>query len=150
MSVTQNLSYSHGASAEPLLGETIGDNLRRMAAAHAASEALVDVPTGRRWTYVQLDAATDDVARGLLAAGVATGDRVGIWAPNCAEWVLLQYGTAKMGAILVNINPAYRSHELGYVLKQAGISVLVSAENFKTSNYRAMIEEVSGDLPDPR
>jgi fatty-acyl-CoA synthase len=150
MSVTQNLSYSHGASAEPLLGETIGDNLRRMAAAHAASEALVDVPTGRRWTYVQLDAATDDVARGLLAAGVATGDRVGIWAPNCAEWVLLQYGTAKMGAILVNINPAYRSHELGYVLKQAGISVLVSAENFKTSNYRAMIEEVSGDLPDLR
>jgi fatty-acyl-CoA synthase len=150
MSAIQDLSYSHGASAEPLLGETIGDSLRRIAAAHAASEAMVDVPTGRRWTYAQLDADTDDVARGLLAAGVATGDRVGIWAPNCAEWVLLQYGTAKMGAILVNINPAYRSHELGYVLRQAGISVLVSAESFKTSDYRAMIEEVRGDLTELR
>ncbi len=139
------LSYSHGSSPEPLLGETIGDSLRRIAAAHGASEALVDVPTGRRWTYAELDADTEDVALGLIAAGVAKGDRVGIWAPNCAEWVLLQYGSAKMGAILVNINPAYRSHELGYVLKQAGISVLVSAENFKTSDYRAMIEEVRGD-----
>jgi fatty-acyl-CoA synthase len=150
MSAPQDLSYSHGASPDPLLGETIGDSLRRIAAAHAASEAMVDVPTGRRWTYAQLDAETDDVARGLLAAGVATGDRVGIWAPNCAAWVLLQYGSAKVGAILVNINPAYRSHELGYVLKQAGISVLVSAENFKTSDYRAMIEEVRGDLTELR
>jgi fatty-acyl-CoA synthase len=150
MSAPADLSYSHGASADPLLGETVGDNLRRIAAAYAASEALVDVPTGRRWTYAQLDADTDDVARGLLAAGVASRDRVGIWAPNCAEWVLLQYATAKMGAILVNINPAYRSHELGYVLKQAGISVLVSAESFKTSDYRGMIEEVRGGLSDLR
>ncbi len=147
MSAITELSYSHGASPEPLLGETIGDNLRRVAAAHGGSEALVDVPTGRRWTYAQLDAHTDDVARGLIAAGVAKGDRVGIWAPNCAEWVLLQYGTAKMGAILVNINPAYRSHELGYVLGQAGISLLVSAEGFRTSDYRAMIEAVRSDLP---
>jgi fatty-acyl-CoA synthase len=150
MPAANDLSYSHGASPEPLLGETIGDSLRRIAAAHGDSEALVDVPTGRRWTYAQLDAATDAVARGLIASGVATGDRVGIWAPNCAEWVLLQYGSAKMGAILVNINPAYRSHELGYVLKQAGISVLVSAESFKTSDYRGMIEEVRGGLPDLR
>jgi fatty-acyl-CoA synthase len=147
MSAITELSYSHGASADPLLGETIGDSLRRVAAAHGDSEALVDVPSGRRWTYAQLDADTDDVARGLIAAGVAKGDRVGIWAPNCAEWVLLQYGTAKMGAILVNINPAYRSHELGYVLRQAGISLLVSAESFRTSDYRAMIEEVRGELP---
>jgi fatty-acyl-CoA synthase len=147
MSAITELSYSHGASADPLLGETIGDNLRRVAAAHGDSEALIDVPSGRRWTYAQLDADTDDVARGLIAAGVAKGDRVGIWAPNCAEWVLLQYGTAKMGAILVNINPAYRSHELGYVLRQAGISLLVSAESFRTSDYRAMIEEVRGELP---
>jgi fatty-acyl-CoA synthase len=147
MSAITELSYSHGASADPLLGETIGDNLRRVAAAHGDGEALIDVPSGRRWTYAQLDADTDDVARGLIAAGVAKGDRVGIWAPNCAEWVLLQYGTAKMGAILVNINPAYRSHELGYVLRQAGISLLVSAESFRTSDYRAMIEEVRGDLP---
>jgi fatty-acyl-CoA synthase len=147
MSAVTELSYSHGASADPLLGETIGDSLRRIAAAHGDSEALVDVPSGRRWTYAQLDADTDDVARGLIAGGVTKGDRVGIWAPNCAEWVLLQYGTAKMGAILVNINPAYRSHELGYVLRQAGISLLVSAESFRTSDYRAMIEEVRADLP---
>jgi fatty-acyl-CoA synthase len=150
MSAASQLSYSHGASADPLLGETIGANLRRIAAAHGGSEALVDVPTGRRWTYAQLDAASDDVARGLIAAGVGAGDRVGIWAPNCAEWVLLQYGSAKMGAILVNINPAYRSHELGYVLSQAGISVLVSAESFKTSDYRAMIEEVRDGLSELR
>jgi fatty-acyl-CoA synthase len=150
MSAANDLSYSHGASPEPLLGETIGDGLHRIAAWHGDSEALVDVPSGRRWTYAQLDADTDEVARGLIASGVAKGDRVGIWAPNCAEWVLLQYGTAKMGAILVNINPAYRSHELGYVLKQAGISVLVSAESFRTSDYRAMIEEVRGGLTELR
>jgi fatty-acyl-CoA synthase len=150
MSAVSELSYSHGASLDPLLGETIGANLRRIAAAHGSNEALVDVPSGRRWTYAELDAATDAVARGLIAAGVAKADRVGIWAPNCAEWVLLQYATAKMGAILVNINPAYRSHELGYVLRQAGISVLVSAESFKTSNYREMIEDVREGLTDLR
>ena len=92
----------------------------------------------------ELDADTDALARGLLAAGIGQGDRVGIWAPNCAEWVLLQYATAKIGAILVNINPAYRSHELAYVLHQSGIRLLVSAESFKTSDYRAMIDEVRG------
>src|SRR5262245_36029796 len=84
MSAPRQLSYSHGASAVPLLGETIGQNLRRITAAHGTAEALVDVPAGRRWTYTRLDADTDDVARGLIAAGVAAGDRVGIWAPNCA------------------------------------------------------------------
>src|SRR5215469_3751487 len=143
-----HLSYSHGASAQPLLGETIGDNLRRIADLFAGSEAMVDVPAGRRWTYAQLDADTDHVASGLLTLGIEKGDRVGIWAPNCAEWVLLQYATAKIGAILVNINPAYRSHELGYVLRQSGIRLLVSAESFKTSDYRGMIDEVRGDLPD--
>jgi fatty-acyl-CoA synthase len=141
-------SYTHGASAQPLLGETIGNNLRRIAGQYPGSDALVDVPTGRRWTYAELDADTDSVASGLLALGVEKGDRVGIWAPNCAEWVLLQYATAKIGAILVNINPAYRSHELGYVLRQAGITLLVSAESFKTSNYRAMIDDVLGGLPE--
>jgi fatty-acyl-CoA synthase len=140
------LSYSHGASAQPLLGETIGDNLRRTAVTYPASEALVDVPTGRRWTYSQLDSDTDTVGVGLLALGINTGDRVGIWAPNCAEWVVLQYATAKIGAILVNINPAYRSHELAYVLRQSGVKLLVSAQSFKTSDYRAMIEEVRGGL----
>jgi fatty-acyl-CoA synthase len=136
-------SYSHGASAQPLLGETIGANLRRVAAAHPGREAVVDVPTGRRWTYAQFDADTDTVALALIAAGMQAGDRVGIWAPNCAEWVLLQYATAKAGIVLVNINPAYRGHELGYVLRQSGVRLLVTAESFKTSNYRAMVEEVT-------
>ena len=144
-SVSQ-LSYSHGASSQPLLGETIGDNLRRIAVTFPASEALVDVPTERRWTYAQLDNDTDTVGLGLLALGINKGDRVGIWAPNCAEWVVLQYATAKIGAILVNINPAYRSHEVAFVLRQSGIKLLVSAESFKTSDYRGMIDEVRADI----
>ncbi|MFI5067445.1 MAG: AMP-binding protein, partial [Streptosporangiales bacterium] len=147
MSSPAPLSYSHGTSPLPLLGETIGANLRRIAAAYGGREALVDVPSGRRWTYAEFDADTDTLARGLIAAGMQAGDRVGIWAPNCPEWALLQYATAKAGVILVNINPAYRSHELGYVLRQSGVRLLVSAESFKTSNYRAMVEDVSGDLP---
>jgi fatty-acyl-CoA synthase len=146
MTGTARLSYSHGASPDPLLGETIGGNLRRIAAQYPGREVLVDVPTGARWTYARFDADTDTLARGLIAAGIEAGDRVGIWSPNCAEWVLLQYATAKAGVVLVNINPAYRSHELGYVLRQSGVRMLVSAESFKTSNYRAMIEEVSGGL----
>ncbi|HEX6854437.1 MAG TPA: AMP-binding protein [Streptosporangiaceae bacterium] len=141
-------SYSHGVSSQALIGETIGENLRRVAARFGDREAMVDVPSGRRWTYRQLDADTDTLARGLLAAGTGTGERVGIWSPNCPEWVLMQYATARIGAILVNINPAYRTHELAYVLRQAGIKLLVSAESFKTSDYRAMVGEVRGDLPD--
>ena len=137
-------SYSHGASAVPLLGETIGASLRRVAATYPDREAVVDVPAGRRWTYAGLDLDTDGLARALIAAGIEAGDRVGIWAPNCAEWVLLQYATAKAGIVLVNINPAYRSHELGYALRQSGVRVLVSAESFKTSDYRAMVDEVRG------
>ncbi len=141
------LSYSHGASAMRLLGETIGANFRRVAAAHPDAEVLVDVPTGRRWTYAEFDEQTDTLARGLIGAGLAAGDRVGIWAPNCPEWVQLQYATAKAGVILVNINPAYRSHELSFVLRQSGVRVLFSAESFKTSDYRGMVAEVRGELP---
>ncbi len=148
MSAQATLSYSHGVSGIPLLGETIGANLRRVAAAHADAEVLVDVPTGRRWTYAAFDAETDILARGLIAAGLQAGDRVGIWAPNCAEWMQLQYATAKAGIILVNINPAYRSHELAFVLRQADVRVLVSAERFKTSDYVGMIDEVRPGLPD--
>jgi fatty-acyl-CoA synthase len=144
MPVPTEPSYSNGVAATALLGETIGANLREVAAQLAGNEALVDVPTGRRWTYGQLDSDVDAVAAGLMGAGIGQGDRVGIWAPNCAEWVLLQYASARIGAILVNINPAYRSHELGYVLAQSGVKLLVSAESFKTSDYRAMIEEVRG------
>jgi fatty-acyl-CoA synthase len=146
MSSASEFSYSNGASAIPLLGETIGDNLRRIAAAYPDAEAVVDVPSGRRWTYAQLDADTDTLARGLIATGLAAGDRVGIWSPNCAEWVLLQYATAKAGVVLVNINPAYRSHELAYALRQSSVKHLVSATAFKTSDYRAMIEEVRPGL----
>jgi fatty-acyl-CoA synthase len=146
MTSASELSYSNGASAVPLLGETIGDNLRRVAATYPDAEALVDVPTGRRWTYAQFDAGTDTLARGLIATGIAAGERVGIWSPNCAEWVLLQYATAKAGVVLVNINPAYRSHELAYALRQSAVKHLVSATAFKTSDYRAMVEEVRDGL----
>ncbi|HEX3705924.1 MAG TPA: AMP-binding protein [Mycobacteriales bacterium] len=143
-------SYVSGVSAVPLLGETIGELLERIAATHAAREALVDCPTGRRWTYAELDAAVDALATGLIALGVAKGERVGIWSPNCAEWTLTQFATAKIGAILVTINPAYRTHELGYVLKQSGCALLVSAKAFKTSDYVAMVEEVRGDCGELR
>jgi fatty-acyl-CoA synthase len=145
--VTVPLSYASGTADRPLLGQTIDANLAAAVARFGDREALVDVPTGRRFTYRQLDAAVEELARGLLARGVAQGDRVGIWAPNCAEWFLTQYATARIGAILVNINPAYRTHELEYVLRQAGISTLVSAVAFRTSDYRAMIDEVRGGLP---
>jgi fatty-acyl-CoA synthase len=141
-------SYRSGTSDLPLLGETIGETLERVAARHPDREALVDVPSGRRWTYAELEADVDRVARGLLRLGLDKGDRVGIWAPNYPEWVLLQYATAKLGVLLVNINPAYRPHELAFVLKQSGTRLLVSAVQHKTSDYRAMVEEVRGDCPD--
>lgn len=140
-------SYDHGPTDVPVLEETIGANFERMVAAGPDAEALVEVATGRRWTYAELDAEADAVARGLMALGVAKGDRVGIWAPNCAEWVMLQLATAKIGAILVNINPAYRTHELAYVLKQSGIRTLVSATAFKSSDYVTMVAEVQDDCP---
>ncbi|MBK1785386.1 AMP-binding protein [Prauserella cavernicola] len=135
-------SYSSGISDVPLLGDTIGDNLDRTVAAFGDRDALVDRAKGARWTYRELAAEVDALALGLLAKGIRKGDRVGIWAPNCAEWTFTQYATAKIGAILVNINPAYRSHELEYVLNQAGIRLLVAAEKFKTSDYASMITEV--------
>ena len=142
------LSHTHGETDTPLLEATIGDNFDETASRFPDREALVDVAQGKRWTYAELRGDVDDLARALLAVGVKTGDRVGIWAPNCSEWTLTQYATAKIGAILVNINPSYRSHELKYVLDQAGISTLVSAEAFKSSNYHEMIDEVRDDLDD--
>ncbi|HEV7470189.1 MAG: fatty-acyl-CoA synthase [Pseudonocardia sp.] len=143
-------SYASGTSDVPLLGDTIGDNFDRTVAGDPDREAVVEVATGRRWTYAELKRDVDALALGLLDAGVEKGDRVGIWAPNMAEWTLTQYATAKIGAVLVNINPAYRTHELEYVLKQAGISLLVSAREFKTSDYAGMISEVRGNCPDLR
>jgi fatty-acyl-CoA synthase len=140
-------SYAHGTGVVPLLGETIGANLAATAARRADHEALVETTTGRRWTYAGLDAWATAVARGLLARGVRTGNRVGIWSPNCAEWVAVQYATARIGAILVTINPAYRTSELEFVLRQAGVRTLVSATTFKTSDYRSMVGEVRAGLP---
>jgi len=136
------LSYSSGVSDVPLLGETIGENFERTVARFGAREALVEAATGRRWTYAELDAAVNEVALGLLARGIKKGDRVGIWSPNCAEWVFVQYATAKIGAILVNVNPAYRAHELEYVVRQSGMRLLISAVAYRTSDYRAMIEQI--------
>ena len=143
-------SYASGTSTVPLLGETIGDNLRRTVSRFGDREALVDRGSGRRFTYTELLDAVEALAAGLVEAGVRKGDRVGIWAPNRWEWVILQYATADMGAILVNINPAYRTHELEYVLNQAGISMLVAAPAFKTSDYRAMVGEVRDRCPQLR
>ena len=143
-------SSDSGPTTVPLLEETIPQNLARTVAEHADRDALVSVEQGLRFTYAQFADEVDQVARGLMGIGAAKGDRVGIWSPNYAEWVLVQYATARIGAILVTINPAYRSSELEYVLNQSGISVLVAVESFSTSDYRSMIEEVWDRVPTNR
>jgi len=140
-------SYAAGATTPALLEETIGANFERTVAEHPDHEALVEFASGRRWTYAELDRDVDDVARGLLAAGLEKGDRIGIWAPNCAEWTITQFATAKIGAILVNVNPSYRTHEFSYAVIQSGMRMLVSASAFKTSDYRRMIEETAEQNP---
>ncbi|MDQ2750487.1 MAG: AMP-binding protein [Actinomycetota bacterium] len=141
------LSYVSGTSDNPLLGETIDANLGRAIANFPDREAVVDLATGRRRSYRELDEEVDELARGLLARGIARGDRVGIWAPNCLEWFLIQYASARVGAILVNINPSYRTHELDFVLRQAEVGTLVAAVAFKSSDYRGMVDEVRDGLP---
>jgi fatty-acyl-CoA synthase len=138
------LSYASGTSETPLLGETIGQNFERAVGRFGHRDALVDCATKRRYTYAALDVAVDQVARALLALGIVRGDRVGVWSPNCAEWVIVQYATAKVGAILVNVNPAYQRRELEYVLHQSGARVLFAATAHKTSDYRAMVNETRG------
>src|ERR1700761_7098306 len=150
--VSAALSYSSGESVTPLLGDTIGGNFDAAVRAFGDREALVDRAGGgdsvRRWTYAELAADVDALALGLLELGIGKGDRVGIWAPNCAEWTLTQYATAKIGAILVNINPAYGSRELEYVLRQAGVRLLIAARAHRSSDYAAMIDEVRPACPD--
>jgi fatty-acyl-CoA synthase len=143
----RTLSYSHGTSTTPLLGETIGENLRRTVERFPDREALVVRSQGYRATYRQLWDATTEIARGLIALGVARGDRVGIFSPNRFEWVVAQYATARIGAILVNVNPAYKTAELEYVMNQAEISVLLLARGFRTSDYVAMLAEVRPRCP---
>ena len=140
-------AYAKGETEPALLEETIGANLERTVAAHADREALVEVASGRRWTWAEFDADVNRLARGLIASGVDKGDRVGIWSPNCAEWTLTQYAAAKIGAILVNVNPAYRTHEFRYAVNQSGLQLLVAATSFKTSDYRGMVDEVRDRCP---
>jgi fatty-acyl-CoA synthase len=142
----RSTAYANGTTTTPLLGETIGENLERTVARFGDRDALVSCHQDLRLTYAELGAAVDRLATGLLAMGIAKGDRVGIWAPNCAEWVLVQYATAKVGAVLVNVNPAYRTHELAYALRQSGVRALFTARAFKGSDYVAMVGEVRGEL----
>jgi fatty-acyl-CoA synthase len=139
-------SYARGGTTVPLLEETIGANLDRIVERFADRDALVSRAQGLRFSYGQLGAAVDELARALIAAGLTNGDRLGIWSPNCAEWTLVQYATAKLGVILVNINPAYRTSELEYSLRQSGCRMLIAAPAFKTSDYRAMVAEVGPGL----
>ncbi|AZL12985.1 AMP-binding protein [Brevibacterium aurantiacum] len=141
------LSYSSGPSETPLLGQTIPANLKATVAAHAQELALVDRHSERRWTYAEFDRDTDALAIGLLERGVKKGERVGIWAQNVAEWALVQYATAKIGAILVNVNPSYRSHELEYVAEQSGMSMLISQISAPPhSDFHAIATEVAGKV----
>ncbi|MEU6106851.1 AMP-binding protein [Streptomyces albidoflavus] len=141
------LSYAHGTGTTPLLPDTIGASLARTVAAHPDREALVDVASGRRWTYARFAEDVERLARALLARGVLKGDRVGIWATNCPEWVLVQYATARIGAIMVNINPAYRAHELAYVLRQSGTGLLIATPGHRTNDFRALVNEVREECP---
>ena len=143
-----SLSYVHGACDVPLIGETIGDLFDRVTEKIPDNEALVSCHQGLRYTYRQLQAACDLLARGLMACGIQKGERVGIWSPNYAEWVITQFATAKIGAILVNVNPAYRVHELEYALRQSGCRALIVAPPYKTTDFAALLREVCPELED--
>lgn len=148
--VSPNLSYDHGSTTVPLLAETIGANLRRTAARFGEREALVVRHQNYRASYRELWEQVDLAARALMAGGVRKGDRVGIWAPNRYEWVVTQFATARIGAILVTINPAYKANELEYALHKAGVSVLVMARGFRRADYVATLDEVRGRCPELR
>jgi fatty-acyl-CoA synthase len=142
------LSYSAAPTETPLLEATIGQDFEEAAARFAERDALIEATTGRRWTYAEMNRDVDLLARGLMAFGIAPGDRVGIWSPNCAEWTLVQYATAKIGAILVNVNPAYRLHELEFVVRQCGMRMLITAPSDSRSDYVGMARAVLGSCPD--
>ena len=149
------LAYTAGDTDVPLLEETIGANFERIAARFPYHDALIEAAAvpgeeARRWSYTKLNDDVDRLARALLALGVAKGERIGIWSPNCAEWTILQYATAKVGAILVNVNPAYRSHELEFVVKQNGMRMLVAAPSDRNSDYTGMARQALAACPDLR
>ncbi|GAB48967.1 AMP-binding protein [Mobilicoccus pelagius] len=141
------LSYAKGEPVKPLIEETIGADLENTVARFGDRTALVDVPSGRRWTYTEFGADVNRLAKGLLAVGLEKGDRMGIWSPNYPEWTLLQYATAKVGVVLVNVNPAYRTHEFDYVVEQSGMRMIAAAVEYKSSKYRQMVEQTLAKRP---
>ncbi|HET9546577.1 MAG TPA: AMP-binding protein [Desertimonas sp.] len=140
-------AIDRGPTDVALLDETIGDNLRRTIAAHGDNDALVARHQGIRWSYTEFGERVERLSAGLLGLGLEVGDRVGLWSPNYAEWTLLQYATANIGVILVNINPAYRTHELAYALNQSGCRLLVAAPSFKGSDYMEIVDQIDGQVP---
>src|SRR6058998_2127999 len=143
---TMKPSYTHGVSDVPLIGKTIGDWLDDMAAKFADNEALVSVFENQRFTYAAFLEEVNHAARALLALGVQKGDRVGIWSTNCVAWVIVQFATAKIGVILVNINPSYRLSELEFALRQSECNLLISGEGFKEANYGQMLHQMIPEL----
>ncbi len=139
-------SYVSGTSDKPLLGITIGDLFDQTVEKFPDHEALVARHQALRYTYRELQEKVNQCARGLMALGLQRGDRIGMWSPNYAEWVIVQFATAKVGTILVNINPSYRVHELRYALNQSGCTALITAAQFKSSDYTAMLYELAPEL----
>lgn len=140
------VSYASGTSDKPLLGMTIGEAFDRTVSLHADREAIISIHQNMRLTYRQLSEQVNIAAKALMALGLQKGDRIGIWSPNNLEWLITQYASAKIGSVLVTINPAYRSHELDYVLKQSGCRALVIQNQFKTSDYEGMVRELCPQL----
>ncbi len=141
------LSIAQGLTTPALLEDTIDENFQRTVQQYPDRDAIVVRHQSIRWTYAELNRQIDKVARGLMAVGIECGDRVALWAPNCIEWVLIQYATARIGAIMVCVNPAYRTVELKYVLQQSGAKMIAAATQFKSSDYAAQVAEVSAELP---
>lgn len=148
--MTTSPSQEAGPTSTPLREHTIGQDLLNTVRAHGERDALIECATGRRWSYREFLVEVDAVALGLWERGVRPGDRVGVWSPNCAEWTFVQYASARLGAVLVTINPAYRTHELSYVLRQSGVRTVVATPSFKTSDYAAMLAGVRAECPDLR
>jgi len=140
------LSYVHGIGEQPLIGETVGAMFVRIAQERADAEALVVAHQGIRWSWTVLEAQVEALAAGLLGLGLRQGERIGIWAPNCAQWVVTQFATARAGLILVNINPAYRTRELEYALNKVGCNALLLAPAFKTSDYHSILLQIAPEL----
>jgi fatty-acyl-CoA synthase len=144
------LSYVHGSALTPLLGQTIGESLNRAAAQFGDRDALISCHQDLKYTYSELLHHVNRAARALLRLGVERGDRVGIWSPNTAEWMISQFAAAKVGAILVNINPSYQLRELEYALNQSGLTVLISARKFRKSDYVGMLESLMPEVKERR